>query len=272
MPDRDTIVRIAKILARAGSDNPNEAAAALSAAYKRMARDGVTLNDLLSLPTEALYQETLVRLVDMILADQSQLSHATKREAYAQYMLLIATRFSAPGQATGAESEGHQQERSREEAAQEYERRRRQHEEARGRTEQGRTSQSAGEHESPNSQQNSNTVKQQRGFAFNIGRLKFSFSPARFFLAMQPMLGRGSIFWHTFHDPSRALRLFAASLLWGMAFAAVFLVLAGFVHALLGAGPLWDMKLRTAFSALAAIGTLWKGRVLFLAGWFHGYR
>ena len=56
MSDRETISRIAKILARAGSDNPNEAAQALQGAYKRMVRDGVSLPDLLSLPLEELYQ------------------------------------------------------------------------------------------------------------------------------------------------------------------------------------------------------------------------
>lgn len=36
MSDREAISRVAKILARAGSDNQNEATAALEGAYKRM--------------------------------------------------------------------------------------------------------------------------------------------------------------------------------------------------------------------------------------------
>ena len=85
MPDQRTISLIAKILARAGSDNQNEATAALEGAYKRMVRDGVTIRDLLSLPLGELYQDTLVKLIDVILADQPNLSLPAKREAYAEY-------------------------------------------------------------------------------------------------------------------------------------------------------------------------------------------
>jgi hypothetical protein len=52
--DLQAASRIARILARSGSDNPHEAVAALKSAYTRMKRDQVTLLDLLELPEQEL--------------------------------------------------------------------------------------------------------------------------------------------------------------------------------------------------------------------------
>lgn len=251
MADLEPVSRIAKILARATSAEPHEAAAALSGAYKRMVRDGVTLSDLLTLPVKELYQDALVKLIDVILADQPSLSPPQRREVYAEYMRLIVAKFSG-----GAD-------RSREEEAREYEARR-----ARAEAERNRAPPPPKE-EKPFSRQNAQTPKPSAATLFRVGRFVFSFSPATFFLAVRILFGRDSISWHAFHAPGRALRLFAASLLFGCGFSGVVLLLMGILHALTGTGPLWDIRLKNAFSFLAAIGFIWKARALFLSGWFR---
>jgi hypothetical protein len=104
--DRETIRRVAKILARATSPEPEEAAAALSGAYKRMVRDSVTLQDLLSLPVAELYQNTLVRLAEVIIADIPDLSPSERREAYSAYLVRIVAKFSnaSPKQRAGIQT------------------------------------------------------------------------------------------------------------------------------------------------------------------------
>ena len=266
MPDRTTISRIAKILARAGSDNQNEASAALDGAYKRMVRDGVTLHDLLSLPTDELYQDTLVRLVDLILANQPNLSPSSKREAYSQYLLLIAARFSGAWDGQSDRSSGNSAgQGSRAEEAREYEERRAREEDARRRA----NSEPPPRNENPFKQENSKTPEHKPAYTFSLGKFAFSFSPASFFAALQTVFGRGSISWHAVRDPIRALRLFAACFLFGAAFAGMLLVLAAIGHTLTHTGPLWDIKLKNAFSFLVAIGFIWKARALHHAGWFR---
>lgn len=285
MADRETISRVAKILARAGSDNPNESAQALQGAYKRMVRDGVSLRDLLSLPLGELYQDTLVKLIDVILSDQPNLSPSSRREAYSEYMLLIVARFSGAwdgqsNQSGSSSSNGtgkDSQQGSREEEARKYEERRRQQE-----AERGRGGQSAAPPPSPPpspppnqggntySRQNGNTPEwQNKAYRFQVGKFAFSFSPAAFFSALGAIFGRGSIAWHALHQPGRALRLFAVSLLYGLGFAGVVLVVAGVFHGLTGTGPLWDIKLKNAVAFLAAVGFLFKCRQLHLVGWFR---
>lgn len=266
MPTQETISRIAKILARAGSDNQNEATAALEGAYKRMVRDGVTIQDLLSLPISELYQDTLVKLIGVILADQPNMSHPTKRAAYAEYIQIISAKFSGSSdrnQSNGSANPG----KNREDEAREYEERRAREERARGRAEQGRAS--SQEREPPFRGENVDTQSQDRRYTWSIRNRIFSFSPRAFFAVMQTVLGRGSILWHTLHDPVAGLRLFAASFLWGVAFAAVILVLAGVGHSITDTRPLWDITLKNAFSFLVAVGMIWKARAFFHAGWFR---
>ena len=107
MTNREDISRIAKILARSTSSEPHEADTALRAAYKRMRRDHVDMRQLLTLPLEELYQESLTKLVTLILDEQPELSPAERRKAFQNYMALINARFivgsarsaGAPGQA-----------------------------------------------------------------------------------------------------------------------------------------------------------------------------
>lgn len=274
MPDRETIARVAKILARAGSDNPNEAAQSLQGAYKRMVRDGVSLRDLLSLPLEDLYQDTLVKLIDVILNDQPNLSPSARREAYSEYMLMIVARFSGArdeqsNDSSSSSSAQNGQSASREEEARRYEERRRQQEADRGRG--GASSPPPGQKDGAFNRSNDKTSKHTNAktYPFKLGQFAFSFSPAAFFSALGMIFGRGSITWHALHQPSRALRLFAVSLLYGLGFAGVVLVLAGVFHGLTGTGPLWDIKLKNAVAFLAAVGFLFKCHRLFYSGFFE---
>ncbi|MHB9118315.1 MAG: DUF2786 domain-containing protein [Burkholderiales bacterium] len=233
MADRDTVSRIAKILARATSDNPNEAEAALRGAHARMQRDGVTLNDLLALSEQELYQDVLVRLVELIVQSQSDLSAASRRELYARYLQMVVARFS---HGTGAH------ESSREDES------RREHKEYKSK--------------------GGNTPKQENGNSFYPGQMVFSFSPAVFFSFLRMAFGRGSFAWCVVCNPGRALRLIAASVLFGAAVAGVILVCIGVVHALIGVGPLWDVGLQFVFSFLTAAAGFWKARALYQKGWF----
>lgn len=94
MASQETISRVGKILARATSSEPNEASAALQAAYKRMRRDQVGIRQLLTLPLSELYQEPLVKLVMLILENQPDLSPPERRKAFETYITLITDRFS----------------------------------------------------------------------------------------------------------------------------------------------------------------------------------
>lgn len=265
MPDQSTISRIAKILARAGSDNQNEASAALEGAYKRMVRDGVTVSDLLTLPIAELYQDTLVKLIDVILADKPGLSPSARREAYAEYMRLIVARFpgASEGRSTGAANQG----RSREEEAREYEERRAREEDSRNRGEQGRgwSAQDGGASE----REDSGTQREDKVYTWSIRNRTFSFSPGAFWRTMRPFFERGSLFSSVLHDPLRGLRLFCASLLWGGAFAMVLLTLGAIAHSVTGTAPLVDVRFKSVFSFLTALGAIWKARALFRQGWFR---
>lgn len=95
--NKDNILRVAKILARSTSSEPHEASVALHAAYKRMKRDRVDVRQLLTLPLENLYQESLTKLVTLILDDQPDLSPPERRKAFQDYIFIINARFSTSG-------------------------------------------------------------------------------------------------------------------------------------------------------------------------------
>lgn len=274
MPDQTTIQRIAKLLARATSPEAAEAQAALEGAFKRMKRDGVSFDDLLTLPKNDLYQDVMIKLVDLILADQPNLSPASRREAYEKYILLIVAKFSGgwDGQRAGEGSGGGrtQQDSDREAAARAYEERRKAEEAARERERTsgtGGTSKNTGNQSRPNTQES--PAQPPKTYTWSWKGRAFSFSPAAFQAAMQPVWGRGSILWHTLHDPSKGLRLLAASILWGMGFALVLIALSAMAHSLTNTNPLWDVQLKNLFAFLTAIGTIWRARLFWQAGWFQ---
>lgn len=262
MPDQITIQRIAKLLARATSPEEAEARTALEGAYKRMRRDGVSFDDLLTLPKIDLYQDVMIKLVDLILADQPNLSPASRREAYEKYILLIVAKFSGgwDGQRTGQGRGGGraQQDDDRAAAARAYEDRRQAEEAARARERaqsSGSTSQNTGNQFHTDSREPDQSSKTD---AWSWKGRAFPFSPAAFQAVMQPVWGRGSILWLTLHDPLRGFRLLIASMLWGMGFAVVLIALAALAHAVTDTRPIWDVQLKNLFASLTAVGMVWR--------------
>jgi hypothetical protein len=244
MADYSTILRIAKILARATSPEPNEAKSALDHAYKRMVRDGVTLQDLLTLPETELFQGALVRLVDVILNNQESLSPSSKRAAYAEYMRLIVAKFSGAGEGVhGA------QQQSREEAAREYQQRN-------GYTKRPRRQGTSFSQENANSfnSENVKTNKPENNktfFSKNVPpQVGWVISVIRSWF--QP----GSILWHTSRSPGAMLRLLLACILWGMGFAIVLMTVAALGHILTKTNPAIDVQMRILFLLLTVIGTV----------------
>jgi hypothetical protein len=274
MPTPATISRIAKILARVTSTEGHEAEKALQSAYKSMVHDGITIEDVLTLPVEKLYQDTLMQLVTVVLANQDNLSHSSKRERYSKYALLIAQRFSGAWDGQGdpkaanasnkSTSSTNHTDSGREEQAREYEARRQAQEKERGRAE-SHTRQTP-----PPRQEQSQPSSKSSGkvYPFSIGKYQFTFSPVKFWAGIAPMFARGSLLYHTLHNPVRAGKLFAASLLWGMGFAMVLILVASVIHAITSTKPLYDVSIRGLFTLLSAIGTVWKSRLLMKAGWF----
>jgi hypothetical protein len=245
MADYSTISRIAKILARATSPEPNEAKSALDHAYKRMVRDSVTLADLLTLPEAELFQDTIVRLVDVILDNQTDLSPSTRRKAYAEYMRLIVTKFSGAGEGASTSRE-----QSREDAARDYRERHGYKEEFKKQ-----------ENDKSFTQKNEETEKQENNFSFNS--LKFPPIVVSIWRAMRPLFSRGGFVWLFLHEPVVMFRLLGASILWGMGFAIVIMTVVAIGHIVTNTNPSpsFDFALRNLFSWLTAVGAIWRYRL-----------
>lgn len=247
MADYSTISRIAKILARATSPEPNEAKSALDHAYKRMVRDSVTLADLLTLPEAELFQDALVRLVEVILANQTDLSPSARRLAYAEYMRLIVAKFSGAGEGAST-SRG----RNREDEAKDY-RERHGYREEPPKQEQ--------KNDKSFSQKNEKTEKQENNFSFNwLKPPAFVVSTWR---VIRPLFSRGGLIWLFFHEPVAMFRLLGASILWGMGFAIVIMTVVAIGHIVTNTNPSpsFDFALKSLFSWLTTLGTLWRMRL-----------
>lgn len=236
MADQDTISRIGKILARATSDNSNEAEAALKSAYARMQRDGVTVRDLLTLPLQELYQDALVRLIELIVQDQTDLSQSSRRELYARYLQMVVGKFSG-GTGGGATPEPPPCRETSSDSEKEFKR---------------KNTNTSGE-----SYQTTGT-----------GVSVFFSSLAGFFSFLKVICGRGSFLWHVAHYPIMTLRLFAVSVIFGSAVAVALLMVAGIFHSITHTAPILDLRLQYVFSFLTALGSIWKTYTLYRAGWF----
>ena len=234
MADRETISRIGKILARATSDSPNEAEAALKSAYARMQRDGVTVHDLLTLPLQELYQDTVVRLIELIVQDQANLSPSSRRELYAQYLQMVVGKFSGD-RAGGATPKPPPRDDTSSEK----------------------------EFKHKNTYTN-NEPRQTNSTSVSV----FSSSLAGFFLFLKAICSRGSFLWHVIHYPIMTLRLLAASAFFGSAVAVVLLIIAGVVHSITHTAPIIDIRLQYVFLFLMTLGTIGKTYVLYRDGWF----
>jgi hypothetical protein len=285
MPDRATVSRVAKILARANSPEPGEAAAALQGAYKRMVRDGVRVSDLLSLPLEELYQDALVKLIDVILDAQTGLSPVGRREAYAKYLSLIVGRFSQEdrdGAGSKASSGSRTDERAAE--AERYEESRRAEEAKRGRGgQQGgdgasspRGSRSSGGSKKPFKHENAKPDKEivPYAFAFDAGRFPIHFAGrdlwAYFF-------GRGSLLVCLIAHPFRGVMLVLLSCFAGLFLSLIFLLVVSAVSKSVPAltSPLvaglakWDILGVPWFAAFVCLGFMIYRHE---QGWFFGRR
>lgn len=289
MADQQAASRIARILARSGSDNPHEAAAALKGAYDRMKRDQVTLFDLLELPEQELYQDSLVKLSDLIVKDMIDLSPSARRDTYARYFALINAKFSpeasTAGQSSGGQgSAGSEQDREAEKRREAERKESQAREEAtrRAREETERRAREEAERRRERSKEDSRTsfreepVRSQESKAGNTSKWEytfrgyvFSFSPAGAFAYLKTVVEPGSLARCAWEKPLRAFRLMAVCTLFGMAFAVSVLVILGVIHAFLGKGPLFDVRLSNAFSFLTAVGIFGKARSLHRKGWFR---
>ena len=276
MADRETIARVAKILARATSPEPGEAAAALNGAYKRMIRDGVTLQDLLSLPVSELYQNTLTRLADIIVENTPGLSPSERREAYRVYLERIVAKFtdtsSRAGQGGTSRGDGSDRSQERDEYRRRYEEqtRDRQRQEDVGRARQA--NEESRENGKTGTRENGKSTPGPRGFRFSFADRRYFFNLDAFTASLRESFGAGTLWTNAFRHPAAAARLFLASALWGAGFAGVVIVTAAFGHALIGHGPLIDIRLRLLFTVLTAVGTVWKAGALSRAGWFDRHR
>lgn len=246
MADPTAVLRVAKILARATSPEPHEAATALEHAYKRMVRDQVTLADLLTLPESELFQETLVRLVDVILNHQAALSLPARRAAYAEYMRLIVAKFSGSGAGTAESSSAG--EKTREEEARAY------------RSRHGYDHGTPRDDDESFSQETDKTTKRE-----NFSSIRWPTLPpilVHVWGNVRPWFQRGGVVWFCFHEPVIMSRILAAGILWGMAFAVVVMTVAALGHILTDTKPLFDVSLQGLFSFLTAVGAVWHSRQL----------
>jgi hypothetical protein len=240
MASHSNVERVAKLLARATSPEQNEAKTALDHAYKRMVRDGVTLQDLLMLSESQLFQDTLVRLVDVILAGEPNLSKPARRAAYAEYMRLIVAKFSGAGEGASTSSGG-----SREDDAREYRRRNGYKEPPR---------QEAPQPEKPKTE---STEKPEGRYTMKRG------NRAPIWDSIGALFTRGGFIWLFFDEPVVMFRLLGASILWGMGFAIIIMTLVATFHIVTNTNPSppFNFALRNLFSWLTVLGAIWRYRM-----------
>lgn len=257
MAEKETVSRIAKFLARATSDNENEAAAALKSAYARMKRDGVTMEDLLGLPDQEIYQNTLVRLIDLIVEGQEGLSHDGRRKLYSGYLRMVVTRFSGPAGEKEGKREPPRQEPPRPDPPPKRE---------------------APRQESPRAdekefkRQYSETPKhEERKRGTNVAMPTFSFSPATIFSLFAPIFGHGAFFRCALRDPGRALKLIALSAFFGCIFSGAIIVAAALLISFGEFEPFGEITLKRAFLLIAIPAAIARANYMHKNGWFSYY-
>jgi hypothetical protein len=242
MPDRTTVERIAKFIARAAmNDNQPESEAAIKSAFTRMHRDGVSFDDVLGLPDDLLYQKGLMDLAAYIVAQQSNLSESAKRDLYARYVRQVANRYSG-----GQQEPPRREEKRAEPDNKAYERK------------------------------NADTSKHSYGdtsksFSFaavfssnsTLGTLK------NMLVAAASSFTRGGFMWHVLRSPGAAFRLFCAAALFSLGIGLLILTIAALLHAMIGLGGPWlDMKFRTALAVIGSGLCVCKVIELYRRGWF----
>jgi Protein of unknown function (DUF2786) len=240
MASQVKIRRIAKLLAQSTSDNPHEAASSLRMAYKLMQNEDIRLEDLLALPIEDLYQETLVKLVDMILDGEEDLSPPARRIAYAECMRLIAEKFTPPKKKPEPEQ---QKASSREDEARDY---------------RERNNYSAGQQGTGN-QENDKSFAQENEKTNPTNNIQEPLGGA--WAAIRPWFSHGGFLWLVWREPTMMVRLFFASLIWGAGAAIALMTVAAILHVVTHTQPLYDVPIDFLFPFLTAFGTLWRYRL-----------
>jgi hypothetical protein len=247
MATQKDIEFIAKLVARISmSDSAGEIEASLRGAIARMQRDGVTLEDVLTLDTQLLYQNGLTQLAEFMVKQRSDLSEPAKRELYSEYLQKIVERFTP-----------------------------RQNRSGQGSHESSRASQSGTTQEPP-----------RRPYAEppkrSPGESSFSFSPAAIFsasglkafrqelsLQLKGIFGAGGFLAQSFRSPKRAFILLCACSLFGLGIGLVPIIFAALLHAVFNLGGPWlDFQLASVWSILGSAAGLWKMRDLYQRGWF----
>lgn len=249
MTDRATIERIAKLVARATmTDNKPESEAAIRGAYSRMKRDGVSFDDLLTLPDELLYQRGLMELVGHIVAEQSELSEGGKRDMYARLAAQVAKRYAGPTDDQSAAERRRERERKEQEA-----------------NERASAGQGRRRSEQANSEESSNSFATTAAFsrqgAAAVLKNMLTISAGAF--------ARGGFMWHALRAPAATARLFAVAALFGTGMGLLLLVIAASLHSWLGMGGPWlDMRFTTAWALVGTPFALLKIVTLHRRGWF----
>lgn len=245
MTERTNVERVAKLLARASmTDSKPEAEASIKGAFARMRRDGVSLDDLLALPDDALYQKGLIALAEHIVAESNDLSEPAKRDLYAKLLSQIVRRFS--GTTNDGKQRADQSERQEQRSRSESEKRT-----GPRRDEPPRESRAGFDTAAVFSKQGlTETAK---------GMLVITANAFR----------RGGFVWHCARNPGRALKLFAAAGLFGLGGGIALLLIAASLHSFLGIGGPWiDMKVQTAWALTGSALFLYKTISLYRSGWF----
>lgn len=249
MPDRATIERIAKLVARATmTDNKPESEAAIRGAYSRMKRDGVSLEDLLTLPDELLYQRGLMDLVGHIVAEQPELSEGAKRDMYKQLADRVGKRYAGPTEDHSASDRRRERERQQEET-----------------NDRASAGQGRGRSDQANADKTSNS------FAATA-----VFSRRGAVVALKNMLmisagsfARGGFMWHALRAPAATARLFAVAALFGTGIGLLLLVIAASIHSWLDIGGPWiDMRFTTAWALVGVPLAFFKIVALHRRGWY----
>jgi hypothetical protein len=295
MATYDEISRIAKILARATSNNEAEAVQCIKSAYARMKRDGVTLEDLLTLPVQELYQATLNRLVDYIINLDTTMSPSEKRRLYAKQIAIITLKFLEE------EDAGTQQEYSYKKTDEpnsgtntEPPKGKTRAEEAQGYHErhgtsgysdtagQGRGSDNSNTHTEstnhadtepprksrrPESSNPKKPAKEYTFHKFNLFGKPFSFSPARFFDVLSESFGQGSFLQRCLQNPFGTWNLIYCSLIFSLMVTVGLLFFVGIIYSAIPF-PVPNVSIASVFGFICAIVFFSKVHHLYLAGWF----
>jgi hypothetical protein len=243
MPTRSIAELIAKLLARAAmTDSPAEAESSIRGAYGRMRKEGVSLDDLLFLDDDQLYQDGLIDLARYIVKQQDELSEGCKRALLAEYMAKISARFTPSANSYQQHADGY--------------------------GEQGRAEEPYREaHREPTREEGERLGRFTLKDFFTLTGIKVFLRQIG--IQTIELFRYGGFLWHCARQPVRAAKLLAASVMVGFFGALALLFIAATLHSVLGLGGPWlDMKLQRVWIFLAVVVALCHGAFWYRRGWF----